>query len=154
MGFVGQIVGLLVGAAVGCRDGTVTEGCLLSILFGGFAGNIAMTPLGTIIAGDLLSGTGDYLGALGGTALGTLVQMAIAVPLALTDMDQGTFTAASIALSVLPAIGAMVGYELQSGSNNAEMRRTGIALSPTAAPLFTADGRLDGAMVGVQLTEL
>ncbi len=156
MGFMTQLLGMFTGIAVGCLNtGSTRESCGWSMLIGGSLGNVFVTPIGTIIMGNVFRGTGNYWGALLGSLAGTALEYAIGVPFILSAPNRGSIEIALYLSALLPAIGATIGYELQGNARNDELRSTGVVVVPTIAPTMAADGSgINGAVLGARISNL
>jgi hypothetical protein len=141
-GIVLGVIGGIVMIGVSCDLDGIDEDCLIGVLVGIYAGVLLGTPLGVTWASSWFDGQGSYVWAL----LGTLLGVAVAFPISYLVGPESS--AASYGLSALPAIGSMVGYELQSAKNVRDMRRAAgmTAGPPTFAPILES-GRPVGAAI-------
>lgn len=156
VGFLAQLIGMVAGISAGCvGPGSTRESCGWGMLIGGSLGNVFVTPLGTIVMGHVFRGNGNYLGALLGSLAGTALEYAIGVPFILSAPERGAIEIALYLSALLPAIGATIGYELQSDARNDELRTQGLSVVPNLAPTFAADGSgVNGAVIGATFYNL
>ncbi|QSQ23584.1 GlsB/YeaQ/YmgE family stress response membrane protein [Pyxidicoccus parkwayensis] len=112
-GIVAGTVGLVAGyvlalPTVGCDD------CRVVSLVGGFAGVLIGIPAGTWTGGRVMGGRGTLLATTGGSLVGWGGALLGALLL-----DSGDSDALSLALLVMPIVGATAGYELSQSSTPA-----------------------------------
>jgi hypothetical protein len=105
-------------AAIGGCFGDFDSDCSAVVSVSILGAILAGTSVGVALAGDWLDGRGSYLAALLGTVAGTLVAGAIMIAaFSGGNITQHTRIISGAALSLIPATGAMIAYEISSASN-------------------------------------
>jgi hypothetical protein len=112
--------GILLGGMVGYCDGKRVESCTTVgiAIFGPIAATVGAfaVPLGVLLAGNALGGSGGYGWSLIGGLAGAAIGWSIVLVSALTEVS-GLIIAAMGLVPVLHVGGAILGYELASDDN-------------------------------------
>ncbi|XXF76786.1 hypothetical protein P2318_27570 [Myxococcaceae bacterium GXIMD 01537] len=135
--FAGGATGFLLGVATGTGSCARSE-CLIIGVVGGIAGVIVGVPAGSYLAAGWMGGQGSFAATVAGGFLGW---GAAAVGALLMSQGSDELRASSLALLLLPALGATIGYEI-SHANNVARGTTARASSPRVMPVagFTRAG--------------
>ena len=99
----GGLAGGLIGESVATRDGCLGDCGLGGFLVGGAFGLTVAAPVGVYAVGTSGDQTGSFVATLGGSAIGTVVGIA------LLSAGEGNEATAVLAVSA-PVVGAMIGF--------------------------------------------
>lgn len=147
-GFVSGLAGALASVLVvgDCLD----DSCVIPLLGAMGLGIVLGTPLGVYGVGQAMDAHGSYLAALGGTALGGLAGLVMAV----LFNSIGSSGLIVVSLLATPLAGAVLGYELSVPGSRQEPLPSLVPASSEAAfqcvPVFgvTRAGSLIGGLAG------
>jgi len=124
---VAAIPGTLIGLALfGSDNGPYSLGCLNYAMLGALGGMMIGAPVGVWAGARLAGGKGTLSGAFAGTAVGAGAGFATAYLVPDTDLKP-------LFITVVPLLGAIVGYELSHAANSRREQAPAVNIQPTLA---------------------